>query len=102
MSATRFPSIDNRMKRSLPKVGVRWTINRAVFPVGVGLGVGRGRACADGAVAATAIAAIKNKWRIKRFLTFRVYQSCAELRNAASVFAEIFIPRRSCPATDRS
>lgn len=42
MLATRFPSIDNRMKRSLPKFGARCTINRAVFPLGVGLGVGRG------------------------------------------------------------
>jgi len=44
MSATRFPSIDNRMKRSLPKFGARCTINRAVLPVGVGVGVARGRA----------------------------------------------------------
>jgi len=32
------------MKRSLPKFGARWTINRAVLPLGVGDGVGRGRA----------------------------------------------------------
>jgi hypothetical protein len=42
MFATRVPSIDNRMKRSLPKFGARCTINRAVFPLGVGVGVGRG------------------------------------------------------------
>jgi hypothetical protein len=46
MSPTRFPSIDNRMKRSLPKFGARCTINRAVFPLGVGAGVGVGRALA--------------------------------------------------------
>jgi two-component system chemotaxis response regulator CheY len=57
MSETRFPSIDNRMKRSLPKFGERCTINRAVFPVGVG--VGRGRAYAQGADIATAADKIK-------------------------------------------
>lgn len=46
MLATCFPSIDNRMNRSLPKFGARCTINRAVFPLGVGAGVGRGLASA--------------------------------------------------------
>lgn len=44
MFATCFPSINNRMKRSLPKFGARCTISRAVFPLGIGVGVGRGRA----------------------------------------------------------
>src|SRR5256885_3169508 len=34
MSAARFPSINNRMKRSLPKFGVRCTISRPTFPLG--------------------------------------------------------------------
>src|SRR5262249_35305714 len=44
MLATCFPSINNRMKRSLPKFGARCTINRAVLPLGFGAGVGRRRA----------------------------------------------------------
>jgi hypothetical protein len=42
MSAARFPSMTNRMDKSLPKFGARCTIKRPTLPVGVA--VGRGRA----------------------------------------------------------
>ena len=54
MSATRLPSIDNRIERSVPKLAARCTIKRPLFD-GIGVGVGRGRALE---VAATAVFAM--------------------------------------------
>src|SRR3982750_3548230 len=45
MFATRLPSTDNRIDKSVPKFGARCTINRPIGPFGVGAGVARGRAC---------------------------------------------------------
>src|SRR5207302_357819 len=65
MSATFFPSIDNRIDRSVPKFGARCTITRPIFPLGIGLGVGLGlpkslgNACA--LLAPTRIAHAKTK-----------------------------------------
>jgi hypothetical protein len=70
MSAARFPSIDNRIKRSLPKFGARCTIKRPPFPLGIGAGVGLGfpkslgNACAS--VGATKIAHAEAKTKRKR------------------------------------
>src|SRR2546426_12271781 len=56
MSPAFFPSINNRMDRSVPKFGARCTITRPTFPLGTGLGVGLGlpkslgNACASLAV----------------------------------------------------
>lgn len=61
MSATGFPSIDNRTNRSLPKFGDRCTINRPVGPLGIGVGVGFGLALASVAQLETTIALTKTK-----------------------------------------
>src|SRR5712671_5461591 len=70
MSAARFPSIDNRRKRSLPKFGARCTIKRPPFPLGIGGGAdlgfpkSLGNACA--LLAARAKTALVNVSRIRR------------------------------------
>src|SRR6266404_9047866 len=54
MSAVFFPSINNRIDKSVPKFGARWTINRPVaraLVFGAGVGVARDRAFASTTVA---------------------------------------------------